>query len=109
MPRILVAFAAALTSADVAAQSRTDFDVVSGMYSGLALLGDIYQFDEANGCGVVLVGGSAFSDPLGSNGTALKDGQDRDRAQKRSTDERKSGANPKDVDFRPGLGKDFIS
>jgi len=55
------------------AQSRTDANVIYGMYSGLALLGDIHRPEKPNGYGVVVVAGSAFSAPLSFNAAPLKD------------------------------------
>lgn len=76
MRLVLVAVLTALTSVGVGAQDRTELNVVYGMYSGLALLGDIYHPNAPNGHGVVLVGGSAVSAPLSLNSTALKDAAD---------------------------------
>ncbi len=48
-------------------------NVVYGMYSGLALLMDVYRPEEANGYGVVFVSGSGWSAPLSWNATPLKE------------------------------------
>ena len=55
------------------AQGRIERNVVYGMYSGLALLMDVYHSAAPNGRAVVLVLGSAFSRPLGYDAPQLKD------------------------------------
>jgi acetyl esterase/lipase len=47
-------------------------NVVYGMYSGLALLMDVYEPEEPNGYGVVFISGSGWSAPLGLDATPLK-------------------------------------
>ena len=47
-------------------------NVVYGMYSGLALLMDVYEPEEPNGYGVVFISGSGWSAPLGLNAKPLK-------------------------------------
>jgi len=48
-------------------------NVVYGMYSGLALLMDVFEPDEPNGFGVVFIPGSGWSAPLSLDATPLKD------------------------------------
>jgi len=47
-------------------------NMVYGMYSGLALLMDVYEPEEPNGYGVVFISGSGWSAPLGLDSTPLK-------------------------------------
>ena len=55
------------------AEVRVEKNVVYGMYSGLALLMDIYHPEKPNGYGVVFVMGSGWHMPPGYGGGALKD------------------------------------
>jgi acetyl esterase/lipase len=59
---------------DVAAQTPTEKNVVYGMYSGLALLMDVYRPEQPNGHGVIFVAGSGWQAPLEYNAVGLKDG-----------------------------------
>jgi acetyl esterase/lipase len=63
--------AAAATTA--AGQAPIEKNVVFGMYSGLALLMDVYRPAAPNGRGVIVVAGSAFSRPLGYDAPQLKE------------------------------------
>lgn len=45
-------------------QSKVEKNVVYGMYSGLALLLDVYYPDKPNGYGIIHVSGSGFTRPL---------------------------------------------
>jgi acetyl esterase/lipase len=54
------------------ADDRVETDVVYGMYSGLALLMDVYHPANSNGIGVVYIPGSAWHAPLAYNATQLK-------------------------------------
>jgi len=56
------------------AQTRIEKNVIYGMYSGLALLMDVYHPAAPNGHAIVFVAGSAFSAPLALNATPLKEG-----------------------------------
>ena len=47
-------------------------NVVYGMYSGLALLLDVYEPEEPNGYAVVFISGSGWSAPLGLESRELK-------------------------------------
>jgi acetyl esterase/lipase len=47
-------------------------NVVYGMYSGLALMLDVYEPEEPNGYGVIFISGSGWSAPLGMDATPLK-------------------------------------
>lgn len=51
-------------SASADAQARVDRNVVFGMYSGLALLMDVYYPENANGYGIVFVSGSGWTREL---------------------------------------------
>jgi acetyl esterase/lipase len=55
------------------AQKRVEKNVVYGMYSGAALLMDVYHPTTPNGAGVIYVPGSAWQAPLGYNAPSLKD------------------------------------
>jgi acetyl esterase/lipase len=58
---------------DVFAQApRIDRNVIYGMYSGLALLLDVYYPDKPNGRAIVLVPGSGWTASLGYDATPLK-------------------------------------
>lgn len=48
-------------------------NVVYGMYSGLALLMDVFEPEEPNGYGVVFISGSGWSAPLGLDAKPLKE------------------------------------
>ncbi len=76
MTRILLPLAtlAALTSAGLSAEPGVDRNVVYGMYSGLALLMDVYRPDEPNGHGIVVVHGSGWHSSLAYGAGALKEG-----------------------------------
>ena len=51
---------------------KVETNVVYGMYSGLALLLDIFYPDQPNGYGLVHISGSGFSAPLGLDARPLK-------------------------------------
>ena len=51
-------------------------NVVYGMYSGLALLMDVYTPDQPNGYGIIFINGSGWHAELGMNTRALKDRPD---------------------------------
>lgn len=59
---------------NVSAQTPTEKNVIYGMYSGLALLMDVYRPEQPNGHGVVFVAGSGWQAPLEYNAVGLKDG-----------------------------------
>ena len=75
--RILVVALAALligSAADRAgAEGRVERNVVFGMYSGLALLMDVYYPDSPNGYGIVFISGSGWTRELGPDATPLKE------------------------------------
>lgn len=54
------------------AEPRVDANVIFGMYSGLALLMDVYYPETPAGYGVVLIPGSGWSASLGYNAQPLK-------------------------------------
>lgn len=68
----VVAASIAVGGIPLSAQSRTESNVVYGMYSGLALLMDVHYPASPNGRGVVYVAGSAFSAPLGFDAPPIK-------------------------------------
>ena len=58
-----------LTSAEI----RVERNIVFGMYSGLALLLDIYHPDDPNGYGIVFISGSGWTRELDYDATPLKE------------------------------------
>lgn len=58
-------------SLHLGAQSRTETNVVYGVYSGTALLLDVIHPDRPNGLGVVLIPGSGWMAPPGPSGAPL--------------------------------------
>lgn len=52
--------------------AKMDQDVVYGMYSGLALLMDVYYPHQPNGHGIIQISGSGWTRPLGYDATQLK-------------------------------------
>ena len=60
-------------SISAAEKVTVERNVVYGMYSGLALLMDVYRPTEPNGYGVVFISGSAWNAPLSFNATPLKE------------------------------------
>ncbi len=60
-------------SISAAEKVTVERNVAYGMYSGLALLMDVYHPSEPNGYGVVFVSGSAWNAPLSFNATPLKE------------------------------------
>ena len=53
------------------AQARVEMNVVYGVYSGTALLMDVYTPRESNGVGVVAIPGSGWTAPSGPSGPLL--------------------------------------
>ena len=49
-----------------AAEQRVERNVVFGMYSGLALLMDVYHPENPNGYGIVFISGSGWTRELAS-------------------------------------------
>ncbi len=62
----------ALLSAPSTAQQRVEKNVVYGMYSGAALLMDVYYPAHPNGLGVITIYGNAWSGPDSYDGWQLK-------------------------------------
>ncbi len=56
-----------------AAEERVERNVVFGMYSGLALLMDVYHPEQPNGYGIVFISGSGWTRELGLDATPLKE------------------------------------
>jgi acetyl esterase/lipase len=56
-----------------ATAANVDKNVVYGMYSGLALLMDVYHPERPNGFGVVFIAGSGWQAPLTYDAVGLKD------------------------------------
>ena len=69
---IVILFVVGLPNAS--AQTPTEKNVIYGMYSGLALLMDVYRPEQPNGHGVIFVAGSGWQAPLEYNAVGLKDG-----------------------------------
>ena len=55
------------------AEGRVERNVVFGMYSGLALLMDVYYPENPNGYGIVFISGSGWTRELGPDATPLKE------------------------------------
>ena len=55
------------------AEGRVERNVVFGMYSGLALLMDVYYPENPNGYGIVFISGSGWTRELGLDATPLKE------------------------------------
>ena len=60
-----------------AAEERVERNIVYGMYSGLALLMDVYHPADPNGYGIVVISGSGWHAPLSLDARPLKQGVDR--------------------------------
>ena len=56
-----------------AAEERVERNVVFGMYSGLALLMDVFHPETPNGYGVIFISGSGWTRELGLDATPLKE------------------------------------
>lgn len=72
--RLLVAVGVVLLAGANAssAQARVDTNVVYGMYSGLALLLDVYRPAQPNGMAIVAIQGSGWYSPMRYDATPLK-------------------------------------
>src|SRR5687768_7643375 len=72
--RLIVAVGVVLLTVPNAtsAQSRVDRNVVYGMYSGLALLMDVYRPAQSNGIAIVAVQGSGWYSPMRYDALQLK-------------------------------------
>lgn len=74
MPRAVLVVTLALTlSAPGFAQARVDKNVVFGMFSGLALLMDVYRPAQPNGFALVAIQGSGWYSPMRYDARQLKD------------------------------------
>ncbi len=74
MKLITFAFATALLLGQTGQQSRVDANVLYGMYSGLALLMDVYRPEKPNGYGVVFISGSGWRAAQEYSAEPLKQG-----------------------------------
>ena len=54
-------------------QAQVEKNVVYGMYSGTALLMDVYRPAQSNGLGLILIGGSNWYMPQRYDAPSLKD------------------------------------
>lgn len=70
---VLVLFAVFGLAANVTAEERVERNVVFGMYSGLALLMDVYYPEQSNGYGIVFISGSGWTRELSMDATPLKE------------------------------------
>jgi acetyl esterase/lipase len=74
MPRaVLVMILAVILPAPGFAQARVDTNVVFGMFSGLALLMDVYRPAQPNGFAIVAIQGSGWYAPMRYDARPLKD------------------------------------
>ena len=55
------------------AEERVERNVVFGMYSGLALLMDVYHPETPNGYGIIFISGSGWTRALSLDATPLKE------------------------------------
>jgi acetyl esterase/lipase len=74
MHRLIVTFGVVLLTASqmTFAQARVDKNVVYGMYSGLALLMDVYRPAQPNGIAIVAIQGSGWYSPMRYDAAQLK-------------------------------------
>jgi acetyl esterase/lipase len=68
--RVFVLLAAC--ASPLIAQPRVERNVIFGMYSGLALLMDVYYPEKSNGLGIVYIQGSGWHAPLSYGASPLK-------------------------------------
>ncbi|MFN7921523.1 MAG: alpha/beta hydrolase [Bryobacteraceae bacterium] len=71
----LLLAASSVFAADAIPAHKVERNVVFGMYSGLALVMDVYRPERPNGYGVVFIHGSGWSAPLSVGAAPLKDGE----------------------------------
>src|SRR5262245_12103388 len=71
---VVLANIAVLVSAPTAQAPKVDRNVIFGMYSGLALVMDVYRPATPNGYGVVAIQGSAYYSPLRYDATPISQG-----------------------------------
>jgi acetyl esterase/lipase len=69
------------------AEARVELNVVYGMYSGLALLMDVYHAAEPNGIGIVYIRGSGWHTPLSYDAEPLNNELLRNHPQARALQE----------------------
>lgn len=70
---LLIALVVLGTEEPASTELRVERNVVFGMYSGLALLMDIYHPDDPNGYGIVFISGSGWTRELNYDATPLKE------------------------------------
>ena len=70
---VLAAWLIGIAADPAGAEGRVDRNVVFGMYSGLALLMDVYYPENANGYGIVFISGSGWTRELGLDAVPLKE------------------------------------
>ena len=69
----LVMFLVSGVAERASAEERVERNVVFGMYSGLALLMDVYHPENPNGYGIVFISGSGWTRELSLDATPLKE------------------------------------
>ena len=69
----LAVFLVGSAAGPAGAEGRVERNVVFGMYSGLALLMDVYHPENPNGYGIVFISGSGWTRELGLDATPLKE------------------------------------
>ena len=74
-PSLVAALAFALLPSVALGQARVEKNVVIGMYSGLALVMDVYYPESPNGYGIVHVSGSGWTRPLAYDAPLLSESQ----------------------------------
>ncbi len=70
---VLVMFLTSGVAQRAVAEERVERNVVFGMYSGLALLMDVYYPENPNGYGIVFISGSGWTRGLSLDATPLKE------------------------------------
>jgi acetyl esterase/lipase len=77
---VLIASVSSLGQTTASTQARVESNVVYGMYSGLALLMDVYHPERPNGYGILFIPGSGWHASFSYDARQLKDGV-RDRVE----------------------------
>jgi acetyl esterase/lipase len=70
---VFVFILCSIFSSVVVAEEKVDKNTIYGMYSGLALLMDVYYPEKPNGYGVIYISGSGWHAPLAYNARPLKE------------------------------------
>ena len=71
---VLIASVSSLGQTTASTQARVESNAVYGMYSGLALLMDVYHPERPNGYGILFISGSGWHASFSYDARQLKDG-----------------------------------